>query len=266
MSRFIRNVLLVFVFTILSQSAHADLAAQFSAANQNNSTRINHAQWDSFLSTYVYQGHDGVAHVNYSAARRDLPNLNNYVSALSAIPVTNLNRAEQMAFWINLYNALTVKIVLDNYPVNSIKDIKGSILSSGPWKSKLVNVQGAQLSLDDIEHRILRPIFRDNRVHYAVNCASIGCPNLMPRAFTAQNLDTFLNQNAAAYINHPRGAQVSNGRLRVSKIYRWFKEDFGQSDANIIMHLRHFAQGQLAADLANITRIDSTTYDWSLND
>ena len=110
---------------------------------------------------------------------------------MSDLTITDYNKKEQLAYWINLYNSLTIKVVLEHYPVKSIKEIKLSgIFKPGPWKKELVIIEGKKLSLDNIEHDILRPIWKDNRVHYAVNCASIGCPNLQNSAFTAKNSDS----------------------------------------------------------------------------
>jgi hypothetical protein len=123
------------------------------------------------------------------------------------------------------------------------------------------------MSLDDIEHETMRPTFRDPRVHYAVNCASIGCPNLPPRAWRAATLERELDAAAAAFVNHPRGVTVlPDGRLRVSSIYAWFREDFGGSEAGVVAHLRRHAAPPLAARLGERTAIAEDAYDWALND
>jgi hypothetical protein len=122
------------------------------------------------------------------------------------------------------------------------------------------------VSLDDIEHRILRPIWKDPRLHYALNCASIGCPNLQVRAFNAANGESLLEKGARDFINHRRGASVKDGRLRVSSIYTWFKEDFGGNDAGVIRHLSAFAKPGLKTSLKGIRVIDDDDYDWSLNE
>lgn len=122
------------------------------------------------------------------------------------------------------------------------------------------------MSLDDIEHETMRPTFRDPRVHYAVNCASIGCPNLWPRAWRATTLERQLDAAAAAFVNHPRGVTVlPDGRLRTSSIYSWFREDFGGSEAGVVAHLRRYAAAPLAARLTERTAIAGDSYDWALN-
>ena len=155
--------------------------------------------------------------------------------------------------------------MLEHYPLDSIRDIRAGLFSRGPWRLELIEVEGEKLTLDDIEHRILRPIWRDPRIHYAVNCASIGCPNLQPRAFTAANSGMLLEQAARDFVNHERGARVENGKLRVSSIYHWFDEDFGGNDSGVIAHLKQYADTELAAKLADIDHIDDHAYDWSLN-
>ncbi|MCU7809482.1 MAG: DUF547 domain-containing protein, partial [Candidatus Thiodiazotropha sp. (ex Semelilucina semeliformis)] len=178
-----------------------------------------------------------------------------------------MTRNQQLAFWINLYNAGTVSVILDHYPVESILDIDISpgLFSNGPWGKKLFSIDGQRLSLDDIEHRILRPLWRNPLIHYGLNCASLGCPNLQTVVFTADNADRLLEQAAKAFINHRRGASVSRDRLVVSSIYDWFKDDFGKNDAAVIQHLRQYAKDPLHKQLMNITKIDDDEYDWSLN-
>ncbi len=188
---------------------------------------------------------------------------------MTAVPISAYKRDEQRAYWINLYNALTVKVVLDHYPVKTIRKISAWFaigLWRGPWNRKLITVEGEGLSLNDIEHRILRPIWRDPRIHYAVNCASIGCPNLRKQAFTATNAETLLARGAREYLNHNRGAKIKDGRLIVSSIYVWFKEDFGDSDRGAIRHLQQYAESVLATALAHVKRIADDHYDWALND
>ena len=117
-----------------------------------------------------------------------------YLKNLQSLPISSYNRVEQKAYWINLYNGLTVDLVLSRLPLESIRDVNISpgLFVRGPWGAKLLTVEEERLSLDDIEHRILRPIWKDNRVHYAVNCASLGCPNLQPDAFTSANTEALL--------------------------------------------------------------------------
>ena len=128
-----------------------------------------------------------------------------------------------------------------------------------------MNVGGKALSLDSIEHGILRGTFKDPRVHFSVNCASVGCPNLGNEALTGTNLEAKLDAGAKAYVNHPRGFKVENGALKASSIYDWFKADFGGPEG-VLKHARKYASGTLKQELESITAVDSFGYDWSLND
>jgi hypothetical protein len=224
--------------------------------------QVDHSAWTALLARHLRLGEDGIARFDYRDADRAA--VDAYVAMLSAQPVDRLNRAAQKAYWINLYNAVTVQTVLKHYPVKSIRDIRISpgLFASGPWGRKLVTVAGEPLSLDDIEHRILRPIWRDPRVHYAVNCASLGCPNLAAEAYTPENLERLLEAGARAYINHPRGASVAGGKLTVSSIYVWFGDDFG----DVLTHLRRYADAPLAMALQGVSRIADDRYDWALNE
>lgn len=226
------------------------------------------ALWDGLLARYVRAGSDGLNRVNYAgwkAKTADVNTLSEVIRSFAATPVSTLPRSEQFCLWANLYNAITIQVVLSRYPVRSIRDIKSNPLALGPWRDKRVTVQNVRLSLDDIEHGILRKQWREPRVHYAVNCASIGCPNLLRRGWRAESLDADLNAAARAYINSPRGARfTAAGQVRVSSIYQWFKVDFGNSDAGVLAHLRQFATPALATQLAT-ARITGHDYDWSIN-
>lgn len=230
--------------------------------------------YDTLLRRHVVAGADGITRVAYGRWRAnadDRAELDRAIAGMSARRPSAMSRAEAYAFWANLYNAVTLKVVIDRYPVASIRDIKGSSwldpkAYAGPWRDQRVTVEGRGLSLDDIEHTIMRPGFKDPRVHYAVNCASHGCPNLMARVWRAQTLEADLEQAARAYVNHPRGVAVlPSGALRVSSIYRWFIEDFGGTDDGVRAHLSAHAAPALARILDSAPAIAEHDYDWSLN-
>jgi hypothetical protein len=243
----------------------------FWAANDSaGKVRVDHATWDRFLKHYVVANHpSGINRVRYaSVTPDDRKALDDYIERLQGVEVTRLNRDEQRVYWINLYNALTVKVLLDHYPVKSIRDIDISpgIFSDGPWEAKLLIIQGRKVSLDDIEHRILRPLWKDNRFHYAVNCASLGCPNLQPEAYTAENTETLLEKSAREYVGHPRGARFEAERLHLSSIYEWFRSDFEGSDEGVRRHVSRYASPSLASRLKDFRGKVSYDYDWRIND
>lgn len=252
----------------------AELWPRWQAQNAASTASIDHQAFDQWLKTYVKPGADGINRVAYSrVSAADKAVLGGYITGLQSLPISQYTRAEQRAYWINLYNAKTLQLVLGRYPVGSIRDIRlgGSFTArffGGPWAAKTMMVEGVELALDDIEHRILRPIWRDARTHYAVNCASLGCPNLAAEAYAPVRMEAMLNEGAKAYVNHPRGATVEGGKLVVSSIYQWFIDDFGGNDAGILKHLRQHATAAKLAELATIKSLDdnSDRYDWALND
>ena len=243
----------------------AALWARWERHVSDASAVVDHSALTEFLKQYRSEK-DGIALLDYGGVdAAAAENLRAYIKRLSQTAVDELSRDEQRAFWINAYNALTIELILANYPVDSIREISSGFLSFGPWDDKMFSVAGEEMSLNDIEHRILRPIWNDARLHYAVNCASIGCPNIAAEAFTAANSERLLESGARAYVNHRRGATVEDGKLRVSSIYDWFKVDFGGDDAGVIRHLKQYAAPSLREELNGVSTIADDDYDWALN-
>ncbi|MEM8821029.1 MAG: DUF547 domain-containing protein [Pseudomonadota bacterium] len=255
--------------SLAGAAPEAELWERWTEHDAGSTVVIDHSSWDRLTREHLSRGANGVALLDYAGFdATDRRVIADYIAALEATPVSQLNRSEQFAFWLNLYNAATVAVILEHYPVKSIRDIDISpgFFADGPWGARLLSVEEEELSLDDIEHRILRPIWQDPRIHYGVNCASIGCPDLRAGAFTGSNVDTALDEAARAFVNHPRGATVREGRLVVSSIFDWFEEDFGGDDSGVIAHLKRFAEPALAQRLEGISRISDDDYDWQLND
>jgi len=267
--------LAVSLTTVASASAE-DITKTFKAHAATSADAVDHGGWNGLLTKYVTTGEDGINRVDYAAWKATgHAALKTYLTKLQSLDPRKLNRAEQFAYWANLYNAKTIDVVLDQYPVDSIREItinegllgflKKSVGAGGPWKAKIIKVAGHDLSLDDVEHTIMRPIFKDPRVHYAVNCASYGCPNLLREAFTGVKLNEQLDNNAKAYINHPRGIDVQGSSVKASSIYQWFQADFGGTEAGVLDHVRKYASNDLKAKLKGKDSIASYNYDWSLN-
>ena len=259
--------ILVATLASISAAMAQEKLKVFNTFNDENAIVVDHDPWDEFLSAYIRTLSDGRTVVDYGAvSKADHTALKDYLGALQAVSVTTLNREEAFVYWVNLYNALTVDVILDNYPLKSIRNIFSGF-RPGPWKRQLATIEGVTVSLDEIEHGILRAFWLDNRVHYAVNCASVGCPNLLGRAYRAADLDKTLDAAARTYVNHPRGFRIEeNGVVVASSIYNWFRSDFGGSDATIISHLTKYAEPPLAQTLQSVTKIDRFEYDWKLND
>ncbi|MBX9702736.1 MAG: DUF547 domain-containing protein, partial [Silvanigrellaceae bacterium] len=236
--------------------------------NPLSTQTISHEHWQIFLNTRVITNEEDINLIDYANIKdADIRLLKNYIDDMSKININSFNRAEQLAYWINLYNAITVHTIASYYPVSSIEDINISpgLFSIGPWGAKLVIVNKTSLSLDEIQNRIIRPIWNDARTHYAMNNGSIGAPNLSRKAYLGTTLEKQLNEAATAYINSLRGVQVIEGKLIVSKLYEWFSEDFGSSKQNIIIHLKQFAKEPLINQLKHVNTIDNYIYNWHLN-
>ena len=238
------------------------------AHDAGSSAVIDHAPWGRFLARFGREGADGIALLAYAAAVAERAALEADIARLAALPIRRFNRREQFAYWVNLYNMVTVAVVLKHYPVASIRDIGISPgwFAKGPWGAKLVEVEGTALSLDDIEHRILRPGWRDPRVHYVVNCASLGCPDLPAAPLTAATAEAMLEEAARRFVNHPRGAAIESGRLAASSIYVWFAEDFGPKPEDVVRHMRKYARQDFYTALSHIRQVSVDRYDWALNE
>ena len=207
--------------------------------DRSSALTVDHGAWDRFLRSYVEADGVGLNRVAYArVSPADRAALDGYLERLAAVPVQELARPEQLAFWVNLYNARTVALVLDHYPVDSIRDVKFKLFALGPWSEPLLEMQGHKLSLHDIEHRIIRPLWPDPRIHYLLNCAAVGCPDLGRTAYSSTSIEAAMEEAAGAYANDPRGVRFDDrGRMTVSKIYLWYEEDFGGSSAAILAHL-----------------------------
>ena len=266
------SVLAMLLLAAVSGAAEAARVQESFRPAKGSTQTVDHSAWDRLLRAYVKAGSDGLNRVDYASFKQEgHPALKAYLDSLQRVDPNTLDQAEQFAFFVNLYNAKTIDIVLDHYPVGSIKDISlgGGLLatlSGGPWKAKVVRVNGIDLSLDDIEHGILRSNFEDPRVHYAVNCASVGCPNLATESYTGAKLEAQLDAGARGYVNSKRGMHFDGGALIASSIYDWFQEDFGGSEQGVLEHARKYAKPDLAAELNTVEAIGGYAYDWSLND
>jgi Protein of unknown function, DUF547 len=272
--RLISISVLIIVSLLLGHSmahgaAKADLWARWQKCDPASAQKIDHSAWDGSLKKFVVAPHpSGINRVRYQAVTaEEFKNLQDYLKSMQVVMISNYNRAEQKAFWINVYNALTIDLVLSRFPVVSIRtvNISPGLLSQGPWGAKLFTVEGEKLSLDDIEHRILRPIWRDNRVHYAVNSAALGSPNLQPLAFTGENTEALLEKGAREFINHPRGVDIQKNRLQVSSIYVWFQEDFGRDAEDLMEHWQQYANPKLTDALEKYNGGLTHDFDWRLN-
>lgn len=235
-------------------------------------TGIDHKNWQKFLDKYLVEVKKqtkadkfSINALKYSeVTKEDLGRLDSYVKSLEAVDILKYTRDEQFAYWVNLYNSVTVRLILERYPVKSITKIKSSFLAFGPWDKKILKIYDKEVSLNDIEHRILRPIWKDKRIHYIVNCASFSCPNLGFKALTADNYESLLEVAASNYLNDSRGLKLVDGRLVLSSIMDWYRDDFG-SHEDLAQHIYKYNKQNEMSKLLVLLKDAVYDYDWSLN-
>ena len=222
-------------------------------------TVADHSIYAELLNKYVINGK-----VDYAGFKSEEAKLDRYLKLLEAVDSKSLSQNEQFAFYANAYNAWTIKLILSRYPdVKSIKDL-GSLFKS-PWKKEIVRLEGRVMSLDNVEHDILRPRFKDPRVHFAINCAAISCPPLRNEPYRGDILNDQLNDSTRSFLNDPRGYRFNGNDFYVSRIFKWFAEDF---DNDVLGFYLKYAQEDLKQKLEtnrDKIKIKYLDYDWGLN-
>ncbi|MBO0321413.1 DUF547 domain-containing protein [Muricauda sp. CAU 1633] len=218
---------------------------------QMNTSKPSHEVWNTLLKNHV----DENGNVKYSVFKQDAAQLNDYLSHLAQHPPSpTWSKEDSLAYYINLYNAATVKLIVDHYPVESIKDIPNR------WDKKWIYVGNSTLSLNHIEHEILRKM-NEPRIHFAINCASYSCPKLLNEAFMPEKMEQQLNQVAQDFVNDPTKNRFENGEAQLSKIFKWYKGDFTE-DTSLLEFINPYLKNPIGSD----ADIDYLDYDWSLND
>ena len=212
--------------------------------------KASHEAWDKLLRSYV----SSTGKVNYAGFKSNKSALDAYLKHLEENPIeSNWTRGEKMAYWINAYNAFTVKLIVDNYPLASITKLHGG----KPWDVKWIKLGNKTYSLNNIENDILRPQYKDARIHFAVNCAAKSCPPLLNRAWTAANLNSNFEKQAKAFINNASFNKISADKVQISKIFEWYAGDFG----NIITYLNKYANTKINPS----AKVEYLEYNWDLN-
>lgn len=264
MRNFSQTILSLF-FVLTALFYHPLYAEQKKITPSVGATNIDHSAWNLFLTRYIVKDSTGLNRFRYAeVSDASLQALEAYLDLLQDLNPQDYSRSAQKAYWINLYNAFTVYVILEEYPVQSILELGEN--ASGPWDEKIITVAGQSLSLNDVEHNILRKDWSDPRIHFGVNCASVGCPNLLGKAYTADNVETLLSQAAQEFLNHPRGMRFDKGTLILSSIFDWFKQDFGASQAEVLRTLSQYVDGKEKEALLAYTGKISHQYDWALNE
>tara|TARA_R110002096_G_scaffold87663_8_gene201050 strand:+ start:2862 stop:3584 length:723 start_codon:yes stop_codon:yes gene_type:complete len=219
---------------------------------------FDHSQVNEIFKTYVND--DGL--VNYSDLKANRSELDSYLKKTGAVTRSSFdgwNQSEQLAFLINVYNAETLQFIIDNYPTSSIKKLGGLI--STPWDKKNVDLFGEVTTLNHLEHRIVRKEFDEPRIHFALVCAAVGCPPLRNEAFTAENLEAQLDDQAKTFLSQSEKNRVEGDTLYLSTIFQWYGGDFTKDGNSIDVYVDAYMDGD-----ASGKKIKHTDYDWNLND
>lgn len=211
---------------------------------------ISHQAFNNLLQKYV--SNDGK--VNYKGLKNDKAALETYITTLAKqIPDNTWSKNAALAYWINAYNAFTLKLIVDNYPVKSITNLSGG----KPWDVKNIELAGKKYSLNNIENDIIRPTYKDARIHFAVNCAAVSCPPLSNTAFTEANINDLLNTRTKNFINSSANT-ITASKIRISKIFDWYKADFEDVPA--------FINKYSTIKTITNTGIEFNEYNWNLNE
>lgn len=249
----IMGLMTVFAFNI----ACTDVRATPQAEDETAPT-ISHDGWDKLVRKHVAS--DGL--VDYRGFQEDDEDLQQYLDLISANPpAKSWSEAEQLAYWINAYNAFTVKVIADNYPLESIRDLHTIPGIKTIWHKEFFKIGGQPASLNQIEHEILRKEFVEPRIHFAINCASMSCPILRNEAFTAAKLEQQLTEQAEGFLRQPFRNKIAADEIQISKIFRWFAEDFTR-EGSLVDFLNQYAPVEINQD----AEIDYLDYDWSINE
>lgn len=211
---------------------------------------FSHQIFDDLLRKHV----SSTGKVNYVGFKKDQTKLKAYLKQLEGQSVENSwSKNKKLAYWINAYNAYTIDMITNNYPLKSITDLEGG----KPWDKTFIKLNGKTLSLNNIENDIIRPTFKDARIHFAVNCAAKSCPPLMNKAWTEGNIQTELDTRTRTFINNTAYNTISGGTAKISKIFEWYAVDFG----NLNDYLAKYSK----TEVTGATKISYNEYDWSLN-
>ncbi|MEN8927666.1 MAG: DUF547 domain-containing protein [Flavobacteriales bacterium] len=214
-----------------------------------------HKTWDDLLRKHVSSS----GKVNYSGFVNEKAELTKYIKELQSLykDVDSWGKNKRLAYWINVYNAVTVQLITDNHPVKTIKELKGG----KPWDTKLIDLGGVSYTLNVIENKIIRPKYDEPRIHFAVNCAAKSCPKIMNKAWTEDNISRYLTKQTKAFVANTNENSISADKIELSKIFDWYKEDFGGDNAKLIEFLNKYSATKINPD----AEVRFKDYNWDLN-
>ena len=243
------------------QTTQYDIRPESYLKVAENSKPVNHEQWGVLLNKYVNDEGD----VNYKGFLDDKKALSDYLAMVSDNPPNDdWTKNEKLAYWINAYNAFTVKLIIDHYPLKSIQDLHPTLKIPGirtVWHKEFFKIGGEKESLNDIEHKILRKKFDEPRIHFAINCASFSCPRLLNEAYMADKLENQLAKQASYFINDPDKNKITSDSIELSKIFSWFRGDFTK-EGTLIEFLNKYSTVKIEREAT----IKYLPYNWSLNE
>ena len=255
------------LLTVLCALALMPLLFLAAAEEDEEKKGFDHSKWADVLKEHVED-----EWVDYAAIKKNTSQLGAYLADLAKADLRKLDRDEQIALYVNAYNAFTVKLITEYYPdIESIRDIPDGIFSRKRWKDKRWVIGRRTYSLGEIEHDVLRSKFNDPRVHYALNCASVSCPPLWGEPYEGENLDEQLDAAAKAFQINPKGLRVNRARriVHLSRIYDWYRKDFEKAAGSVIRYVARYAPRETAEFLVaneKDLKIRYMDYDWRLND
>ena len=238
----------------------AKLIAFWNDSEPSSKLPVNHSKWQEILESYVVTDHpSGVNRFDYDrVSTSDHNKLKSYISDMESVDPRQLNLQNQKAFWLNLYNAKVVEMILESKS-GAVRDI------SGIWKKKILTVTHQKMSLNDIEHGVLRPIFNDPRIHFGITPATIGSGDILPVAFTGENVEQLLEENTKDFFSKSKERfAIRESSLVISSIFKWYKKDFGSSATNIKAFIKKYVDEDVQQQIDTVSKL-SYDYDWSLN-
>jgi hypothetical protein len=263
-------VLMIACVTSLNAAEDAKLIEFWDDREPSSAMQINHDAWQQILTTYVDDEHQsGINRFNYSAVTPgDARKLRGYLDYMQQMEPRQLNSEEAKAYWINLFNALIVDKMVETFQTGSNRAINrvltGGLRSGGRWSREIAEVAMQEISLNDIEHGILRPIWNDPRIHFAISACTLGGPNIQKIAFNGANNEELLEKAKVEFLQHPRAVRVQDGELILSSIFNWYASDFGDNRQEVLQYIRNNVDEKTQQDIRGFTRA-SYDYSWDLN-
>ncbi len=248
------TLLLVLITTLQFYSKEVnEYTKPYFETEKTANPKVDYSIWSMLLKKNI----DTNGHVNYKNFKKDKQMFNKFLNILSNTKIdNNWTTNQKIAFWINVYNAFTIKLIINNYPLKSIKEIKK------PWDIKFFKIDGRSLSLGDVEHLILRKEFNEPRIHFAINCASKSCPRIIQIPYEGKNLDKLLERQTKEYVNDSEVNEITENSYKLSKLFSWFSKDFRQAEGNVEGFISKYSKTRII----NQKNKGFLEYNWELNE